>query len=103
MSFMAIGGWLGWILGGYDGFLYALIIFMIIDYITGISPGIIGAGMLGVKLIILILELKYVNLLVFIIEGIRWWGMMFISRRYILEKCGEMLWSFVFCYVRNMD
>lgn len=31
-----IGGWLGWFLGGVDGFLYALIIFVIIDYITGI-------------------------------------------------------------------
>ena len=30
-----IGGWLGWFLGGCDGLLYALIAFVVIDYITG--------------------------------------------------------------------
>lgn len=34
--FTAIGGWLGWFLGGCDGLLYALIAFVMIDYITGI-------------------------------------------------------------------
>ncbi len=34
--FTAIGGWLGWFLGGCDGLLYALIAFVAIDYITGI-------------------------------------------------------------------
>ena len=32
----AIGGWLGWFLGGCDGLLYALIACVIIDYITGV-------------------------------------------------------------------
>ena len=31
----AFGGWLGWALGGLDGFLYALITFMAVDYVTG--------------------------------------------------------------------
>lgn len=34
--FTAVGGWLGYLLGGYDGLLYALIVFMVIDYITGV-------------------------------------------------------------------
>ena len=34
--FTAIGGWLWWFLGGCDGLLYALIAFVVIDYITGI-------------------------------------------------------------------
>ena len=34
--FTAIGGWLGWFLGGCDGLLYALLAFVVIDYITGI-------------------------------------------------------------------
>jgi len=34
--FAAVGGWLGWFLGGCDGLLYALIAFAVIDYITGI-------------------------------------------------------------------
>lgn len=38
----ALGGWLGWFLGGLDGFLYALIIFVIVDYITGIMVAIIN-------------------------------------------------------------
>ena len=35
-AFAAIGGWLGWFLGGCDGLLYALIAFVVIDYITGV-------------------------------------------------------------------
>ena len=36
----AIGGWLGWFLGGCDGLMYALIAFVVIDYITGIMCAI---------------------------------------------------------------
>ena len=36
MVFTMIGGWLGYFLGGYDGLLYALIVFMVMDYITGV-------------------------------------------------------------------
>ena len=36
MAFTALGGFLGWFLGGMDGFLYALIAFVVIDYITGV-------------------------------------------------------------------
>ncbi len=36
MAFAALGGFLGWFLGGMDGFLYALIAFVVIDYITGV-------------------------------------------------------------------
>lgn len=36
MVFAAIGGWLGYFLGGCDGLLYALIAFVVIDYITGV-------------------------------------------------------------------
>lgn len=35
-----IGGWLGWFLGGCDGLLYALIIFVTVDYITGVMCGV---------------------------------------------------------------
>lgn len=41
VTFTAIGAVLGTFLGGFDGFLYALIIFVIIDYITGIMMGIV--------------------------------------------------------------
>lgn len=36
IAFTAFGGFLGWFLGGVDGFLYALIAFTVIDYITGV-------------------------------------------------------------------
>jgi phage-related holin len=32
----AFGGFLGWFLGGFDGFLYALVALMVADYITGV-------------------------------------------------------------------
>lgn len=35
-GFTALGGFVGWYLGGFDGFLYALIAFALVDYITGV-------------------------------------------------------------------
>ena len=40
IAFAAFGGFLGWFLGGFDGFLYALIAFTVIDYITGVMCAI---------------------------------------------------------------
>ncbi|MEG0919356.1 MAG: phage holin family protein [Anaerovoracaceae bacterium] len=39
-TFAAIGGWLGYFLGGCDGILIALIVFIIADYITGVMCAI---------------------------------------------------------------
>ena len=39
--FTAIGGWLGWFLGGCDGLLYTLLVFVTADYITGVLCAII--------------------------------------------------------------
>lgn len=36
LIFAAVGGWLGYFLGGCDGLLYALLAFVVIDYITGV-------------------------------------------------------------------
>lgn len=36
LIFTAIGGWLGYFLGGCDGLLIALVVFVVIDYITGV-------------------------------------------------------------------
>ena len=35
-AFAALGGWLGWFLGGSDGLLYTLVLFTAIDYVTGV-------------------------------------------------------------------
>jgi len=37
----AVGGWLGYFLGGWDGFLYALVTFVTIDYLTGVMCAIV--------------------------------------------------------------
>ena len=36
MVFAAVGGWLGYFLGGCDGLLYTLLAFVVLDYITGV-------------------------------------------------------------------
>jgi len=37
----AAGGGLGYFLGGWDGFLYALLAFVIIDYVTGLMCAVL--------------------------------------------------------------
>ncbi|MEG2841992.1 MAG: phage holin family protein, partial [Ruthenibacterium sp.] len=39
--FAAVGGWLGWFLGGFDGLLYALVAFVAADYITGVMCAVV--------------------------------------------------------------
>lgn len=41
LVFSAIGAYLGYFLGGWDGFLYALVGFVAIDYLTGIMVAIL--------------------------------------------------------------
>ena len=41
MAVAAIGGWLGYFLGGMDGLMIALIVFMVLDYITGLMCAVI--------------------------------------------------------------
>lgn len=36
LIFAAVGGWLGYFLGGCDGLLIALVVFAAVDYITGV-------------------------------------------------------------------
>ena len=63
LIFAAVGGWLGWFLGGCDGLLYALVAFVVIDYITGVFCAAIdhklssGIGFKGIckKVLIFIL------------------------------------------------
>ena len=39
--FAAIGGWLGWFLGGCDGLLIALLAFVAVDYVTGVMCAVV--------------------------------------------------------------
>ena len=63
IAFSALGGFLGWFLGGMDGFLYALSAFVVIDYITGVMCAIAdknlssGVGFKGICRKVLIFAL----------------------------------------------
>lgn len=37
----AIGGYIGYFLGGWDGFLFGLVAFVVIDYLTGVMVAIL--------------------------------------------------------------
>lgn len=39
--FATIGGYIGWFLRGVDGFMYALITFVVIDYVTGLMVAVL--------------------------------------------------------------
>lgn len=40
-AFAALGGAVGAVMGGFDGFLYALIVFVVVDYLTGIMVAVL--------------------------------------------------------------
>lgn len=40
--FAAVGGWIGWFIGGFDGFMYALLAFILVDYITGVTAAAVN-------------------------------------------------------------
>ena len=40
-AFTAIGGWIGYALGGRDGLLIALVAFMAVDYVTGVMCAVV--------------------------------------------------------------
>lgn len=41
IAFTALGGWLGYFLGGMDGLLIALLVFAVLDYVTGLMCAIV--------------------------------------------------------------
>lgn len=41
LSWAAFGGSIGWFLGGMDGLIYALLIFLTIDYVTGLMSAVL--------------------------------------------------------------
>lgn len=41
LAFTAVGGWFGYFLGGCDGLIIALLLFVVIDYITGVMCAVV--------------------------------------------------------------
>lgn len=92
IAFSAIGGFIGWLLGGFDGFLYALIAFAVIDYITGVMCAISDkrlsseVGFKGICRKVLIFVLVGIGNLV----GV-----------YVLGEAGVLRTAVIFFYLSN--
>lgn len=70
IALSAIGGWLGYFLGGFDGMLIALIVMMVLDYVTGIMCAIVdkklssAIGFRGIfKKVLILIMVGMANLL----------------------------------------
>lgn len=92
IAFSAIGGFIGWLLGGFDGFLYALIAFAVIDYITGVMYAISDkrlsseVGFKGICRKVLIFVLVGIGNLVDV---------------YVLGEAGVLRTAVIFFYLSN--
>ena len=92
LAFSALGGFLGWYLGGVDGFLYALIAFVLVDYITGVMCAIAdkklssAVGFKGICRKVLIFVLVGIGNLV---DG------------YVLGEGGALRTAVIFFYLSN--
>lgn len=88
----AAGGALGWFLGGRDGFLYTLIAFSVIDYITGVMCAVVdkklssAVGFRGI----------FRKMLIFILVGIG-----NIIDVYVLGTAGVLRTAVIFFYLSN--
>ena len=92
VAFTALGGFLGWFLGGADGFLYALIAFVVIDYITGVLCAISDKNLsseVGFKGICR-------KVLIFTLVGIG-----NIVDVYVLGEAGVLRTAVIFFYLSN--
>jgi len=92
VTFAAIGGWFGWFLGGADGFLYALIAFVVIDYITGVMCAIVDhklSSTVGFKGI-------FKKVLIFTMVGIG-----NIIDVQVLGQAGVLRTAVIFFYISN--
>lgn len=92
LIFAAVGGWLGYFLGGCDGLLIALIIFVVCDYITGVLCAIADkklSSAVGFKGICR-------KVLIFILVGIA-----NILDIHVLSHEGVLRTAIIFFYISN--
>ena len=90
--FVAIGAYIGWFLGGFDGLLYALVAFVVLDYITGLMVAILDkklSSSIGFKGI-------FKKVLIFIFVGIG-----HIIDFYILQNGSAVRTAVIFFYLSN--
>lgn len=90
--FTGLGGVLGWYLGGWDGFLYALLAFVIADYVTGLACAIVNhqvssaVGFKGISR----------KVLIFILVGLA-----NLLDVYVLGEGGVLRTAVIFFYISN--
>ena len=92
LVFAAVGGWLGYFLGGCDGLLYALLIFVVCDYITGVM------GAISDKKLSSTVGFRGIcrKVLIFIMVGIA--NALDI---YVLNHAGVLRTAIIFFYISN--
>ena len=92
LIFTAIGGYIGWFLGGFDGLLYALVAFVVLDYITGLMVAVLEkklSSSIGFKGI-------FKKVLIFTFVGIG-----HIVDIYILQNGSAIRTAVIFFYLSN--
>mgnify|MGYP002857510209 CR=1 FL=1 len=92
LVFTAVGGWLGYFLGGCDGLLYTLLAFVILDYLTGIMCAIVDKKLsseIGFKGI-------FKKVLIFVLVGIG-----HLMDLQILGAAGVLRTAVIFFYLSN--
>lgn len=90
--FAAIGAYIGWFLGGFDGLLYALVAFVVLDYITGLMVAVLEkklSSSIGFKGI-------FKKVLIFIFVGTG-----HIIDSYILQNGSAVRTAVIFFYLSN--
>jgi toxin secretion/phage lysis holin len=91
-AFAAVGGLIGWFLGGPDGFLYALIAFVAVDYLTGVMCAVADRKLsseVGAKGI-------FKKVLIFVLVGV---GHIIDSQ--VLGDGGAIRTAVIFFYLSN--
>ena len=90
--FAAVGGWLGYFLGGCDGLLYALLALVTLDYLTGLMCAIVDKKLsseIGFRGI-------FKKVLIFIMVGIG-----HIMDMQVLGSVGVLRTAVIFFYISN--
>lgn len=92
LVFTAVGGWLGYFLGGCDGLLYTLLAFVVLDYLTGIMCAIVDKKLsseIGFKGI-------FKKVLIFVLVGVG-----HLMDLQILGAAGVLRTAVIFFYLSN--
>jgi toxin secretion/phage lysis holin len=90
--FTAAGVFVGWFMGGFDGFMYALLAFVIIDYLTGVMVAVLEKKLsseIGFRGI-------FKKILIFILVGIG-----NIIDVYIIGNGSAVRTAVIFFYISN--